>query len=400
MSYKPNFTDPQVRRRIQRAIGFACGVMSTTTPHAWSTRYIDRWFGVQSNALSRYLRQRLLIETNSHWNKDTGQCKQYLLNALGVGDLCDHIGSDRTQLAPIVRLVAQSEYHQELNTGEFQYHDQSRRLWHPLQNFRREYKREVLEQHGYTWHYDIRCSAMTLIHQHSQRIPQVIQDGAWQQGAMDLYLFALRDYLRDRHRIRHQIAQEADLDPDTVKRVVNALLAGARLSTNPTTEIYRMLRGDVSCIQFLQQHEYLTALRADIKICWDYIAPTLPRRTVTQANGRPRRLPISSRQKWGVYFDLERQVLDVIREFLCESDNRYFLEHDGWSCQNEIDQTSLSHRIQHRTGFQVEFETKSQQHTTIPYCLTSFERNRDDTGKTTAIDTRKQYNETTATSTL
>jgi hypothetical protein len=189
---------------------------------------------------------------------------------------------------------------------------------------------------------------------------------------MDLYLFALREYITNRTHIRHLIAQETDVEVDVIKRIVNALLAGARLSTNPTTEIYRLLAGDRARIQFLQQHQYLTRLRADIKTCWDYIQPTLPRRSRTQPSGRERMIPISSRQKWGVYFDLERQVLNEVREFLCETHNRHFLEHDGWSSEREIDQLRLRERIRERTGFDVNFELTLTQHTTIPYCLTSF----------------------------
>jgi len=362
MTYAPNFRDPRVQRRIRRAIGFASGVMSTTKSQSWSTRYIDRWFGVQSNPLSKYLRQQLLIETNSHWSKDTGKCKEYILNQTGVEFLCDSIeisqNETTTQLYPIVLQVAQQEYQQELVTGSFEYNDQSSRLWHPLQNFKRQYKRDVLEQNGYQYHYDIECCAMTLIHQYAQQIPEVIHNAKWQQGPMDLYLFALRDYLRDRQSIRQQIAQAADIDPETVKRMINALLAGAKLSANPTTEIYQMLGGDRARIKFLQQHEYLTQLRADIKTCWDYIKPTLPRRSKQDKNKRERMIPISSRQKWGVYFDLERQVLNQVREFLCERNIRHFLEHDGWSCECEIDQQELQQTIFENTGFQVQFDLK------------------------------------------
>jgi len=360
MTYTPNWSDPRVQRRVRRAIGFACGVMSTTKSQSWSTRYIDRWFGSQRNELSQYLRQQLLIETNSHWSKDTGKCKEYVLNQNGVDFLSDSIGLNKTttQLYPIVVDLCQSEYQTELATGSFEYNDQSSRLWHPLQNFRREYKRDVLEQNGYQHHYDIQCCAMTLIHQYAQQIPEVIHQSKWQQGPMDLYLFALRDYLRDRQSIRQNIAQEADIDTDTVKRIVNALLAGARLSCNPTTEIYQMLGGDVARIRFLQQHEYLTQLREDIKICWDYIKPTLPRRSKLDKNKQERMMPVTSRQKWGVYFDLERQVLNEVREFLCETNNRHFLEHDGWSCENEINETDLSQRVFENTGFRVEFEKK------------------------------------------
>ena len=362
MTYTPRWSDPRIQQRIRRAIGFAAGVMSPESSQAWSTRYIDQWFGQQQNPLSRYLRQQLLIETNSRWNKDTGECKQYRLNSSGVRFLSDAIGvvaDDNTQLYPIVLQVAQSQYQTELTSGTFEYNDQSSRLWHPLQSFRREIKQSVLEQNGYLYHYDIQACAMTLIHQHSQRVPEVIVDGVWQSGPMDLYLFALRDYLRDRNTVRQQIATDTDIDPVIVKRMINALLAGARLSAHPETEIYQMLNGDLARIQFLQQHQYLTDLRADIKTCWDYIRPTIPPRFSNNTkSGRPRRLPMSSRQKWMLYFDLERQVLNEIRTYLSERGHRYFLEHDGWSCDHLVDQQELAQFIHERTGFDVEFELK------------------------------------------
>ena len=362
ITYTPNWSDPRVQRRVRRAIGFAAGVISADKPQAWSTRYIDQWFGQAQNPLSCLLREQLLIVSDNHWNKDTGQCKQYLLNPVGLSFLCDAVGLNKdynySTTYPIVLQVAQQEYQQQLATGDFEYNDQSQRLWHPLQNFRRDVKRDVLESAGYQYHYDIECCAMTLIHQYSQKIPEVVVNHKWQQGPMDLYLFALRDYLRDRKTIRTQIAQAADISEDLVKRIVNALLAGAQLSQNPTTQIYQMLSGDIARIQFLQQHEYLTQLRADIRTCWDYIKPTLPRRSQTTKSGRQRMIPVSSRQKWAVYFDLERQVLNEVRDYLTENNNRHFLEHDGWSCVREIDQSVLRDRIQKKTGFLIEFEMK------------------------------------------
>jgi phage-related protein len=360
VSYQPNFSDPRVRRRVKRAVGFVCGVFSPVRSHSWSTRYIDRWLGQAQNPLSQYLRTQLLIETNSHWNKDTGQCKQYRLNSSGAQFLSDACGfrvdNNNSNNYHIVLQVAQEEYQAELESGVFEYTDKSSRLWHPLQNFRREIKHSVLSQSGYQYHYDIECCAMTLIHQHSQRIPEHVLDGTWQQGPMDLYLFALREYIRDRTRIREQIAQDCEIDPDTVKRIINAVLAGAQISRNPSTAVYQMLQGDLARIEFLKQHEYLTQLRADIRTCWEHIRPTMGRRTVIMKSGGQRRLPISSKQKWSVYFDLERQVLNEIREYLTHNNNRHFLEHDGWSCEIPVDLVQLKQQIRNNTGFQIEFE--------------------------------------------
>lgn len=364
VNYTPNFDDPRVQRRCRRAIGFAAGAISPTKPQEWSTRYIDKWFGSQRNQLSQYLRQQLLIVTNERyqWGSEISKCKEYRLNSAGVDHLLKAIGQVKTNdthiTYPIVVEVAQTEYAGELASGVFTYNDQSNRLWHPLQNFRRDAKQTVLESAGYLHHYDIQCCAMTLIHQHSQRTPEVIVAGRWQSGPMDLYLFALREYLGDRSRVRAEIATAADLQPEVVKRMINALLAGAALSANSDGQIYQLLEGDVARIRFLQQHEYLTQLRQDIKTCWDYIKPTMSRRSRTQATGSERMLPIRSRDKWTVYFDLERRVLNEIRQYLIETTNRHFLEHDGWSCEHELDIGILRERVRERTGFELEFEKK------------------------------------------
>jgi hypothetical protein len=364
MTYRPNFQDTRVQSRIRNAIGFACGVLSPVTPHEWSTRYIDRWFGQQQNALGGYIRNQLLIVTNESYSfGDNSQCKQYILNQSGVDHLCDATGLPRnnnTQLYPIVLQVANEQYQTELATGEFEYKDQSHRLWHPLQNFRREYKHQVLEQNGYQYHYDIVCSAMTLIHQYSQQIPEIRHNEKWQQRPMELYLWTLRDYLQNRHQRRQELADSAEIDSETAKRMINALLAGARLSANHRTEIFQMLGCDLDRLRFLQQHQWLNDLRADIKTCWNYIRPTLPPRFGhARSDGSRRRLAVNSRQKWMLYFDLERQVLNEVREYLNETQNLHFLEHDGWSCQRSIDQEALQQRIHERTGFRVEFEMKS-----------------------------------------
>jgi hypothetical protein len=355
--YQPNFADLRVQRRIQRALAFVQGVMSTTKPRAWSTRDIDRWFGQAQTPLSQYLRSQLLITVNDRWNQHTGQCKQYCANPAGQARLSQAIGvTTSTHAVPVV----QDEYLTELVSGEFRYQDKSSRLWHPLQNFRRETKQAVLQQAGYGYHYDIEACAMTLIYQHSQQIPELVVNGKWQQGPMDLYLFALRAYLADRTHYRNEIADQVGVDPDVVKRIITALLAGAQLSRSPNTQIYHLLSGDVSRIEFLKQHEFLCELRADIRTCWEYIKPTLPRRARPNRSGRLRMLPVSSRQKWGVYFDLERQVLNEICAFLRETQNKHFLEHDGWSCQREIDREILCERIQKTTGFTIKIDLSAQ----------------------------------------
>jgi len=132
LSYQPNLNDPRVRDRCQRALGFVCGVMSTTKSQSWSSRYIDRYLGSQRNDLSKYLREALNL-TN-------------------------------IQTYPSVVEVAKEDHLAELVTGNFDYNDKSNRYWHPLQRYRRQHRTQILADHGYQHQYDIETCALCLCH--------------------------------------------------------------------------------------------------------------------------------------------------------------------------------------------------------------------------------------------
>lgn len=353
MTYQPNFNDPRVITRCRTAIGFACGVMSLTKSHAWSSRYIDKYFGMSTNPLSKYLRETLLICTDESFSFNIpgqkGKCKEYILNKIGVKFLTERLGIENKtttiQIYPIVVEVAQEDHKEELTTGNFEYNDQSNRLWHPLQRYRKHYRTQILNDYGYLHDYDIECAAPTLIHQYAQQL------------GMDQYLFAIRRYLADRTAIRLELAQAMDLDPAAIKEIINALFAGARIANNKDhSDIYHILNGDQARIEYLKQDPFITELRNDIKICWEYITPTIARRTKKQPNGKDRLLAITSKQKWNVYFELERSVLNSVRNYLDDNQVRYFLMHDGWICDKEVDRTEVIEYVRNQTGFDVKFE--------------------------------------------
>ena len=303
--YNPNLSDPRVIRRIQTAYGFARGVLNEQ-PHAWSTRYIDRYFGQQQNPLSAWLREQLLVCTNQHYNKDAGLTKQYQLNLQGANYIRAVIHgnqqspeewldnnphgeldcpTDSNQQAVDLQAVngwIRKEFGLELEEGTFNYKDKSSRLWHPLQSVRRIYKREILADYNLKYHYDIACAAPTLILQHAQQQPD----------PMDLYLFALNNYLKNRVQIRKDLAQQLEVDVKIVKILINALFCGARIGNNSDFAISQLLNNDPSRIEYLKQNEFICQLRDDIKTCWTYITPSLSRRAIIDKNSRERLLQV------------------------------------------------------------------------------------------------------------
>jgi len=348
MSYTPNFSDPRVIARCKRAIGFACGVMSKTKGHPWSTRYVDQFFGQSTTDISKYLRDTLLICTDEFYrfgsdDPKMNKCKEYKLNENGLNYLLEALKINITIIYPIVYDLAKETHEQELASGNFTYKDQSSRLWHPLQRYRKQHRTQILCDSGYTHDYDIQTCAPTLILQKAQQLD------------MDEYCFAINRYLKEKTQIRDELALALELESAAIKEIINALFAGAIISNHKDSDIYHILAGDRARIDYLKQDPFITELRSDIKKCWDVINTTIPRRRNSATN---RLLKISSRQKWNVYFALERVVLNSVRNYLDNNSVRYFLIHDGWTCASEIDLNELELHVKNETGYSIKFDYK------------------------------------------
>jgi hypothetical protein len=173
---------------------------------------------------------------------------------------------------------------------------------------------------------------------------------------MDLYLKNIQTYIKDRKSIRMQLANETDIPEDMAKEIINALLMGAKLGNVPKSAIYQLLDGDKARIEYLKQDPFIIKYREELKIIWNYIKPTMTKITIKNKNGKEVTKPISSKQKAGVYFDLERQVLNSVTGYLKQTGNQYFLEHDGWVCTEQINQKELLEYIKNSTGFDIQLD--------------------------------------------
>lgn len=394
--YTPNFADPRVLKRCKTAYGFACAVLRVRNSTPVPKTAFDKFFGQQQNELSRWLRDALTVCTDDLFLfGESSKVKEYCLNKHGAEALklvlqgksdkfdieavrqnssstinANCITSsqvpDEYDLA-VVREWAKRTY-PELETLNFIYEDKSDRLWHPLQNVRTTYREPILADAGLVWNYDIEACAPTLILQHAQHL------------GMDLWLPHLNMYLKEKSRIREHVAKVGGIDLKQAKILINALFNSAVLAASKRysqmgvvckhkIDAYNERNGasisfkdywpdfdDKERMRALQNDDFLIGLRADIKTCWEAIAPTMSRVKVPTKNGKLRLLPVSSKQKWDRYFQLERQVMNVVRTCLIKSDNLHFLEHDGWKCKKQVDVSLLSDIVFNETGFRVTFK--------------------------------------------
>jgi hypothetical protein len=113
-----------------------------------------------------------------------------------------------------------------------------------------------------------------------------------------------------------------------------------------------MLNYDYNKMNALKADAQLDALRCAITKAWKIIASA---EDIHVSLGKK----ITSRHKWAVYFKYERAIMNVITDYLEYNYIKYFIEHDGWSCNTQLDIAELLKLIRARTGIdnlQIEYE--------------------------------------------
>ena len=356
MAYEPNFADARVIRRCKSAIGFTKALVSNQKPTPMSTRFIDKHYGISSNKLSKYLRDLLLVCVDDSYNMETGQCKKYIYSETGMDFVMSSLGikQPRNHQHSVVDFHSEAlewaneTYEEELDTLDFEYEEHSHRLFNPIQNIRSDIRTHLLAEKGLKHQYDIVCAAPTLLYQYSFMVPDATGE----------VLETLEHYLENRNTVRSKLAKEAEITEKQAKKIINALFAGAILSSNIRASLFEMIDYDIAKMQFLQQNKYLKALRDDIKNMWNMIKSTSPDEYFITKTGKRRKRPFNARAKWNIYFLLERSIIEEVKSYMNEIGSKFFLEHDGFTSQKEIDSEDLSLYVKCNTGFDLVFEKK------------------------------------------
>lgn len=337
MKYSPNFNDTRVRRRCEKALNWLYD-FKTNKPSQLSKTLINKYLGRSNDQLGRWLRDRLLVVEDPYFNPETHVCKKYVRNKQGMQELESALHGN------VVKPSISEKLQQQLNSGEIEYTERSDRLHSPLQNIPRVIRRPLLSSQGYRYHYDIKCSAPTLIKNHAQQL-----------GLTDPTP-ALDQYLNDRTAIRQKLAVELLLTEDQVKEIINALLNGARLSASWDSSIWKIINKNYQSFELLKSNEFLISLRNDFKVVWRIIENSLPRETIICSNGSERKKVFSSRRKSQVYRSLEIQVIKEIRRYMKRNKIRSLLMHDGWTCDRMIDPYELRTLIKNSLGYNIDID--------------------------------------------
>jgi hypothetical protein len=168
VTYEPNWKNPQVKRRAITVFSFVELFMSTWRGTEISANELREVFGGASNPLTIYLRNMLLVQVSNSYQ--IGQySKIWCLNSKGFEKLKHHLNisnkGENPQGIVIADVYVLEKFGNELATLNFQYNDSSNRLFHPLQNMKKEQKDDFWARHGLPFNYDIEACAPNILFQ-------------------------------------------------------------------------------------------------------------------------------------------------------------------------------------------------------------------------------------------
>ncbi len=380
--YEPNFSDPRVIKKVNKALRFVTRYMTARRPSNSSRSQLNKYLGRSNDNLGKYLREKLLITTNKWYHKDRGITKQYIYNKTGVEFLIsittgistrytvlssnelngcssnqlstnkhnthNYHYSVRQVINTYIHDTAVEDFGDELKTGDFNYTEKKDfpRLMHPLQNMPVKPRNKLLTDNDFTHEYDIVCCAQSLILFYAYKL------GTGQ------FMPTIDEYINNRKEIRETIAKDLEVNVMTIKKIINAMFCGAYISTNlKYSSIYKLLDYDDAKIVYMKENKWLQSLKQEIKQCWDYIKPHHKEYIRKTKNGKLRH-QLYAKDKWNIYFNLERQCLNHIQTYLTEHKIKSFLIHDGWYTNKSINITDLENYVYNNTGYLVTIEGK------------------------------------------
>ena len=328
--YTPNLSDARIQKRAKKAYAFCIAVASRNPAgNTMSVEVMSQHFGNVGRGLGKWLKETLLICTDDYFNKNRKIAKKYRLNERGASYIRDSLIVEQNASKEVLesfddQLIYEhiaDNYGDDLLHLQFRYRESTYRLWHGLQHMPRRIKPIIFDQAGLSYHYDIDNCAPTIVQQYAQ------------QHGFDKQTPGIDQYINNKRLMRQHIADLIDVDIKLAKKIIQAITNGAKISSDPRRDIFKILECNIDKLDLLKQDEWLTQYKKDFENCWKAIHPN------------------NTDTKWHTYFRLEREVLNTIIKYLKDNTIKHFLEHDGFYTDKPIDIPHVEELIRLNNNF-------------------------------------------------
>lgn len=331
MTYKLNLNNRAIQARCLKALEFVDKYVRTNSDGWLSSKWIQHKDNFGKNAAGLYLKKFLLKETNSKYKKGS-KCKQYRKNVENIAWLKQQLGLEDTETHSLFK-----KHEQELVSGDFDLKEKSHREYHSLQFLPTEFRAQLFAHNGYRFNFDLKCANITLLYQHAQQL------------GLKKPLTAIEYYIANKSLIRERLSRLCDFetaeDKKLIKKLLTGLANGQKLSCSYDCQVARDFNYRFLLIKRLQCDLFLKRYREELAMMWKIIK-----------RGRGLSVRLNHKIKADIYFQLEKQVRDLVKNFLKKKKIKVFTEHDGWRTNEMYDQEELRSYIKSQSGFTIEVD--------------------------------------------
>lgn len=346
----PGWNDTRNRDRIRKACEWADLYLSESKPTPIHHKKLQIEFGGRGTPVGKFLRAELLTQVpKSHRREE--KSTDYYLKKQNLQLLQSSINSINSSVVHGVIIPGNDEDSSESCNGviipgevrysRFTYKDKSYRLWHEKQRLETDKKDAYWASQGLPWNYDIVSAAPTILTQLAEMA-----------GLKTKHLIAVQTFLAAPKKFRLYVQKLAGLTPGVkdddkkAKALVTSLFNGARLARNSYCSAFKMLNKDRARMEALQNDQNVRMLLNNVSSMWAAL------RLSTQ-------LPLKTgSEKWSLYFQYERAILEIAVQYFNELGIEYFLEHDGYRTSTKIDTEELEARVYRELNLKIRLENK------------------------------------------
>lgn len=382
------------KQKLRKALQGVAINTHTNKSREWAAKSIRAWLG--KDELGVALKDSLLVCVDSKYSNFEGNefCMKYIRDDTVFKYLCLVLdGKTEVSLTQflaaqedvefsrqaeevakkydyeLVAQLMQREHETELKKKKFNMKRVGSREYHPIQNMRKAVRSKFLSENGLPYDYDIEAAAPSLLYEHALRcgmkqelkiIKALVNDPVSVRYTIWNNLNKTVNELNKHYR---EVGGGSTVKAFTlmeVKRIINAFFCGARVcyktGSYQNYALSNMLDNNQMKLIILSDDEYCKELKKEITKLWSAIKPHETHRKSVEG----RSLPLSSKQKWGIYFRLENEVMEAVKAALDRMNIKYLTMHDGMQTDKMIDTQWLSEEVFTETGYRVKFSSNTE----------------------------------------
>lgn len=232
---------------------------------------------------------------------------------------------------------------------QFDYKESTFRRFHILQNIKREYQEAFFSRSIFKFEADIHTAAISAVISFTENALEIDGESTFP---------ILFDYMANKQKYRKYLAELFDVDEVKAKKIFAHLINKGVISFSSFSSWRETIADDFAGSKTIKAKKniWLMQFYEEIKLMWKLAK--------TACNKNPGLVPfeVTDKNKFDLYFYLERQIIECAEQILEAGNNKYILQHDGWRSEKEPPVKEIEAEIYRKLKLHIKIDIKQPTH--------------------------------------